>query len=45
MEGVEIIDVVLPVLDEVAALPWVLERLPAGYRAVVADNGSTDGSG
>jgi glycosyltransferase involved in cell wall biosynthesis len=38
------IDVVLPVLDEAAALPWVLERLPAGYRAVVADNGSTDGS-
>jgi glycosyltransferase involved in cell wall biosynthesis len=40
----EMIDVVLPVLDEVAALPWVLERLPPGYRAVVADNGSTDGS-
>lgn len=38
------IDVVLPVLDEAAALPWVLGRLPAGYRAVVADNGSTDGS-
>jgi glycosyltransferase involved in cell wall biosynthesis len=40
----EMIDVVLPVLDEAAALPWVLGRLPAGYRAVVADNGSTDGS-
>jgi glycosyltransferase involved in cell wall biosynthesis len=38
------VDVVLPVLDEALALPWVLERLPAGYRAVVADNGSTDGS-
>jgi glycosyltransferase involved in cell wall biosynthesis len=38
------IDVVLPCLDEAAALPWVLSRLPAGYRAVVADNGSTDGS-
>ncbi|WP_445152135.1 glycosyltransferase family 2 protein [Baekduia sp. Peel2402] len=38
------IDVVLPVLDEAAALPWVLERMPPGYRAVVADNGSTDGS-
>lgn len=37
-------DVVLPCLDEAAALPWVLSRLPAGYRAVVADNGSTDGS-
>jgi glycosyltransferase involved in cell wall biosynthesis len=38
-------DVVLPVLDEAAALPWVLGRLPDGYRAVVVDNGSTDGSG
>jgi len=36
--------VVLPCLDEAAALPWVLGRLPAGYRAVVADNGSRDGS-
>ena len=39
------VDVVLPVLDEAAALPWVLGRLPDGYRAVVVDNGSTDGSG
>ena len=38
------VDVVLPVLDEAAALPWVLERMPAGYRPIVADNGSTDGS-
>ncbi|MFL6129236.1 MAG: glycosyltransferase family 2 protein [Mycobacteriales bacterium] len=38
------IDAVLPCLDEAAALPWVLGRMPAGYRAVVADNGSTDGS-
>ncbi len=37
-------DVVLPCLDEAAALPWVLGRLPAGYRAIVADNGSVDGS-
>lgn len=36
--------VVLPCLDEAAALPWVLSRLPAGWTAVVADNGSTDGS-
>lgn len=36
--------VVLPCLDEAAALPEVLAGLPAGYRAVVADNGSTDGS-
>lgn len=34
----------LPCLNEAAALPWVLARLPKGYRAVVADNGSTDGS-
>jgi glycosyltransferase involved in cell wall biosynthesis len=38
------IDVVLPCLDEAAALPWVLSRIPVGYRAIVADNGSTDGS-
>ena len=38
------VDVVLPCLDEAAALPWVLERMPEGYRAVVVDNGSTDGS-
>ncbi len=37
-------DVVLPCLDEAAALPWVIGRLPRGYRAIVADNGSTDGS-
>ena len=40
----EPVDVVLPCLDEAAALPWVLSRMPAGYRAIVADNGSTDGS-
>ncbi len=39
------IDVVLPVLDEREALPGVLSRFPDGYRAIVADNGSTDGSG
>jgi rSAM/selenodomain-associated transferase 1 len=38
------VDVVLPCLDESAALPWVLERMPDGYRAIVVDNGSTDGS-
>jgi glycosyltransferase involved in cell wall biosynthesis len=38
------VDVVLPCLDEAAALPWVLGRLPDGYRAIVADNGSVDGS-
>jgi len=38
------VDVVLPCLDEAEALPWVLARIPPGYRAVVADNGSRDGS-
>jgi len=38
-------DVILPVLDEAEALPWVLERMPAGYRPIVVDNGSSDGSG
>ena len=37
-------DVVLPVLDEREALPWVLERFPAGYAPIVVDNGSSDGS-
>jgi glycosyltransferase involved in cell wall biosynthesis len=39
-----VVDVILPVLDEAAALPWVLGRMPAGHRAIVVDNGSTDGS-
>ncbi|WP_104127502.1 glycosyltransferase family 2 protein [Cryobacterium sp. Y57] len=38
------VDVVLPCLNEVQALPWILERMPVGYRAIVVDNGSTDGS-
>ena len=38
-------DVVLPVLDEREALPWVLSRMPAGYDPIVVDNGSRDGSG
>ncbi|MFH6780380.1 glycosyltransferase, partial [Clavibacter michiganensis] len=39
-----LVDVVLPCLDEEEALPWVLSRLPEGYRAIVVDNGSTDRS-
>ena len=35
-------DVVLPALNEAAAVAWVLGRMPAGYRAIVVDNGSTD---
>ena len=38
------IDVILPVLNEELALPRVLERMPAGFRPVVVDNGSTDAS-
>ncbi|KOU67008.1 glycosyltransferase [Streptomyces sp. WM4235] len=34
----------MPCLDEAEALPWVLARVPAGWRAIVVDNGSTDGS-
>ena len=38
------IDVVLPCLNEAGALPWVLSRMPNGFRPIVADNGSTDES-
>jgi len=38
------IDVILPVLDEADAIPWVLARMPDGYRPIIVDNGSTDGS-
>ena len=38
-------DVVIPVLDEADALPALLAAMPAGYRPIVVDNGSTDGSG
>jgi glycosyltransferase involved in cell wall biosynthesis len=37
-------DVILPVLNEAQALPWVLERMPSGFDPLVVDNGSTDGS-
>ncbi|URM93323.1 glycosyltransferase family 2 protein [Actinomadura madurae] len=38
------IDVVLPCLNEAEALPWVLTRMPEGFRALVVDNASTDDS-
>jgi glycosyltransferase involved in cell wall biosynthesis len=38
------IDVVLPCLNEAEALPWVLSRMPEGYRPIVVDNASTDDS-
>ncbi|TDD21485.1 glycosyltransferase family 2 protein [Actinomadura sp. KC06] len=37
-------DVVLPCLNEAEALPWVLSRMPRGFRPLVVDNASTDGS-
>jgi len=35
-------DVVLPALNEAAAIGWVLQRMPDGYHPIVVDNGSTD---
>jgi glycosyltransferase involved in cell wall biosynthesis len=42
--GVPEVDVILPCLNEASALPWILSRMPVGYRPIVSDNGSTDGS-
>jgi glycosyltransferase involved in cell wall biosynthesis len=39
-----VVEVILPVLDEAAALPWVLDRFPSGFHPIVVDNGSSDGS-
>lgn len=38
-------DVVLPVLNEAEAIPWVMGRMPPGFHPIVVDNGSADGSG
>lgn len=38
-------DVVVPVLNEIGAIAAVVAAMPPGYRAIVVDNGSTDGSG
>lgn len=38
------IEVILPCLNEVQALGWVLDRMPEGMAALVVDNGSDDGS-
>lgn len=35
-------DVVLPALDEAAAVAWVLGRMPDGFHPILVDNGSTD---
>ena len=39
-----IVDVILPCLNEAPALPWILGRMPAGFRPIVVDNCSSDGS-
>lgn len=39
-----VVDVVLPCLNEVEGLSWVLSRIPEGMSPIVVDNGSTDGS-
>src|SRR6201991_783828 len=38
------VTVVLPCLNEAASLPGVLAAMPNGYRALVIDNNSTDGT-
>lgn len=42
--GMAVCDVVIPCRDEAAALPAVLANVPAGWRVIVVDNGSTDGT-
>lgn len=37
-------DIVIPCRDEAGALPSVLADIPAGFRAIVVDNGSRDGT-
>lgn len=39
-----VIDVILPVRDEAQAIPGVLRAMPRGYRPLIVDNGSRDGS-
>jgi len=39
-----VIEVILPVLDEAAAIPRVLAAMPAGFEPLIVDNGSSDGS-
>jgi glycosyltransferase involved in cell wall biosynthesis len=42
--GPPTIEVILPCLNEVQALGWVLDRMPEQVSALVVDNGSDDGS-
>jgi glycosyltransferase involved in cell wall biosynthesis len=45
MERTVTCDVIIPCRDEAAALPLVLGAVPDGFRPIVVDNGSTDGTG
>jgi glycosyltransferase involved in cell wall biosynthesis len=45
MTQMEVIDVILPALDEASAMPALLDAMPPGFRAIVVDNGSSDGTG
>ena len=38
-------DIVIPCRDEAPAIPLVLDAVPPGFRPIVVDNGSTDGTG
>jgi len=38
------VDVVIPCRDEAGSLPGVLAALPQGYRVIVVNNGSSDGT-
>jgi len=40
----QLVDVILPCLDEAQALPGVLRAMPSGCRPLVVDNGSRDGT-
>jgi glycosyltransferase involved in cell wall biosynthesis len=40
----DVVTVVLPRLNEEESLPAVLAAIPVGYRALVVDNNSTDGT-
>lgn len=43
-EHLDDVTVVIPCRDEAGALPGVLAAIPPGYRPLVVDNGSTDGT-
>jgi glycosyltransferase involved in cell wall biosynthesis len=44
MEHTVVCDVIIPCRDEAAAIPLVLAGVPGGFRPIVVDNGSTDGT-